>query len=82
MLDREVVREFLEEALSEAEIPEDIFKEELVETFCKYIEDDYYEWLKDNFKSFFNSGNPDWQWVRQKIKAGENWKKYGHISFS
>jgi len=35
-----------------------ILKEALVETFCKYVEDDYYEWLKDNFKSFFNYGNP------------------------
>ena len=68
MLDREVVREFLDEELSEAEIPEDISKEELVETFCKYIEDDYYEWLKDNFKSFLNSGNPDWQGIRERIK--------------
>jgi len=68
LLDRKVVREFLEEEFSEAEIPEDIFKGELVETFCKYIEDDYYEWLKDNFKSFFNSGNPDWQGIRERIK--------------
>jgi len=68
LLNREVVREFLDEELSEAEIPEDISKEELVETFCKYIEDDYYEWLKDNFKSFFNSGNPDWQGIRERIK--------------
>ena len=71
MLDREVVREFLDEELSEAEIPEDISKEELVETFCKYIEDDYYKWLKDNFKSFFNSGNPDWQWIRKRLKKHE-----------
>jgi len=68
VLDRKVVREFLDEELKEIEIPEDIFKEVLVETFCKYVEDDYYEWLKDNFKSFFNSGNPDWQWTRARIK--------------
>jgi hypothetical protein len=65
MLDREVVREFLDEELMEIEIPDDIFKEALVEAFCKYVEDDYYEWLKDNFKSFFNYGKPDWQWVRK-----------------
>ena len=59
MLDREVVRKFLDEELKETEIPDDIFKEALVETFCRYVEDDYYEWLKDNFKSFFNYGNPD-----------------------
>ena len=72
MLDRKAVREFLDEELGEVEIPDDIFKEALVETFCKYIEDDYYEWLKDNFKSFFDYGNPDWQWIREKIEAGEN----------
>ena len=44
-------------------MPDDIYKEVLVEAFCKYVEDDYYEWLKDNFKSFFNHGNPDWQWL-------------------
>ena len=59
MLDREVVREFLDEELKGMEIPDDISKRALVETFYKYVEDDYYEWLKANFKSFFNDGNPD-----------------------
>lgn len=67
MLDRKVVREFLDEELEGMETPEDISKEALAEVFCKYVEDDYYEWLKDNFKSFFNYGNPDWQWVRERI---------------
>ena len=49
MLDKKVVREFLDEELKETEVPDDIFKEALVEAFCKYVEDDYYEWLKDNF---------------------------------
>ena len=68
MLDREVVREFLDEEFKETEVPDDIFKESLVETFCKYVENDYYEWLKDNFKSFFNYGKPDWKWIREKIE--------------
>ncbi|HZK11823.1 MAG TPA: hypothetical protein VFD10_05680 [Atribacterota bacterium] len=68
MLDRKVIREFLDEELKETEVPDDIFKEVLVKTFCKYVEADYYEWLKDNFKSFFNCGNPDWQWIRERIK--------------
>jgi len=68
MLDRKVVREFLEEELEEMEIFRDISKEALIEAFCKYVEDDYYEWLKDNFKSFFNYGDPDWKWVRERIK--------------
>ena len=68
LLDREAVREFLDEELGEIEVPDDISKEVLVEAFCKYVEDDYYEWLKDNFKSFFNYGKPDWKWVRERIK--------------
>lgn len=69
MLDREVVREFLEDKLGELGIgtPKDISKDVLVETFCKYTENDYCEWLKDNFKSFFNHGNPHWDWIRERI---------------
>ena len=70
MLDRTVVKEFLEEELEEREIsiPSDITEDKLVETFCQFTEGDYYEWLKDNFKSFFEHGNPDWDWIREKIK--------------
>jgi hypothetical protein len=70
MLDRQAVKEFLDEQLKDAEIaiPKGISKNSLVETFCKYVEDDYYEWLKDNFKSFFNSYDPDWDWVRDRIE--------------
>ena len=80
MLDRKVVREFLDEELRETKIPDDIFKETLVETFCKYVEDDYYEWLKDNFKSFFNCGKPGWQWIRERIKkrVPEQGRNYGN----
>jgi len=71
MLDRDDVEEFLDCKLQELEIelPKDISKEQLVEAFCQYVEDDYYEWLKDNFKSFFEHGEPDWEWVREKIRA-------------
>ena len=69
MLDRAVVEEFLDCELEGLEIPGDIPKEALVEAFCQYTEDDYYEWLKDNFKSFFNHGNPDWNWIREKVKS-------------
>ena len=68
MIDRKVVREFLDEELREMEIPKDISEEAFIDTFCKYVEDDFYEWLKDNFKSFLNCGNPDWQWIRERIK--------------
>lgn len=68
MLDRAVVEEFLDCELEDIEIPEDISKEQLVEAFCEYVENDYSEWLKDNFKSFFDHGNPDWDWIRKKIE--------------
>jgi hypothetical protein len=68
LLDREVVREFLDGELEEIETSNDISKEALAEAFCKYVEDDYYGWLKDNFKSFFNYGKPDWRWIRKRIK--------------
>ncbi|HAJ33560.1 MAG TPA: hypothetical protein DCK79_09365 [Candidatus Atribacteria bacterium] len=62
-------------------MPEDISEEALVEAFCKYVEDDYYDWLKDNFKSFFNYGNSDWLWIGERIKKfgrvikNKNWTK-------
>ena len=71
MLDRDDVEEFLDCKLEELEIeiPEDISKDALVEAFCQYVEDDYYEWLKDNFKSFFEHGEPDWEWIRDRAKC-------------
>jgi len=71
MLDRDVVEALLDEEFEdlELEIPEDIDKKALTEAFCQYTEDDYYEWLKDNFKSFFNHGDPDWERIREKIQA-------------
>lgn len=68
MLDREVVKDFLEEELEGIEIPKDISKKVLVEAFCKYVENDYYEWIKDNFKSFFDHWKPDWNWIRGRIE--------------
>jgi hypothetical protein len=71
MLDRDDFEEFLDCKLKELEIeiPKGISKEQLVEAFCQYVEDDYYEWLKDNFKSFFEHGNPDWEWIRDRVRA-------------
>ena len=73
MLDRTVVEEFLDWEFEEGDwkILGDIPKGVLVEAFCQYTEDDYYEWLKDNFKSFFNHGNPDWDWVRGRLTINE-----------
>jgi hypothetical protein len=71
MLDRGVVEELIDCQLEELEIeiPKDISKEQFVEAFCQYVEDDYYEWLNDNFKSFFEHGNPDWKWILDRVGA-------------
>ena len=74
MLDREVVEEFLNwefEEWEDLEIPEDIPMEALVEAFCDYIENNYYQWLRDNFKTFFNNGHPDWEWIRERLAVDE-----------
>ena len=72
MLDREVAKEFLQEQINdwEIELPKGIDLNELVEVFCLYVEDDYYEWLKDNSKSFFTVGSDgiDWNIVRTRMK--------------
>jgi len=70
MLDRVVVEELLDDKFEdlELELPDDIEKEALVEAFCQYVEDDYYEWVKDNFRSFFNHGDPDWDWIKGRIE--------------
>ena len=71
MLDRQVVAEFLGWELEDLEVPEDIPRDALVEAFCQYTEDDYYEWLKDNLKSFFNHGEPHWEWIRGRLIASD-----------
>ncbi len=70
MLDPIVVEEFLDGEFedSDVQIPSDVNKSDLVRAFCEYTENDYYEWLKDNFKSFFNHYHPDWDWIREKIR--------------
>ncbi len=69
MLDRAVVEEFLDEEFEDLKLvpPDGIEKKALVEVFCQYVEDDYSEWLKDNFKSFFEHGDPDWDWIKGRI---------------
>ncbi len=59
MLDKDVLKEFLEDNLAEIKIPKNISKENLLQAFCNYIENDYYDWLNGNFKTFFNYGNPN-----------------------
>jgi hypothetical protein len=70
MLNRAVVREFLTEEFNDSgmDVPQDIDMAALTETFCEYVEADYYDWLKDNFKSFFDGCPFDWGWVRQRLE--------------
>jgi hypothetical protein len=68
MLDRDVVKELLDEELDEIEIPRELSREAITEAFCQYVEDDYYDWLKDNIRSFFNHGSPDWTWIAEKAE--------------
>jgi len=73
MLDREVVKEFLKDQFKKIgiKIPQEIKESDLVEAFCLYVEEDYYEWLKDNFRGFFFSiphNNPDWEWIKEGIE--------------
>ncbi|MCD6594390.1 hypothetical protein J7L68_01770 [bacterium] len=75
MLNRKTIEEdFLNEKFEDIkiEIPDDVSKNDLVEAFCRYTEDDLYEWLKDNFKTFFNYGNPDWEWIKDRIENYKN----------
>lgn len=69
MLDRAVVKQFLHDELEEAEIevPGDIDRDSLVETFSQYVEEDYYEWLKDNFRAFFGHEELDWDQIRERV---------------
>lgn len=73
MLNRKVVENFLFEKIKDSgiEIPKRIDRRKLVEVFCRFTEDDYYEWLKDNFKTFFNHGNPDWDWIEEQVAKVE-----------
>jgi len=73
MLDREAVEKFLDSELEYLglEVPQDIPKDALVEAFCEYAEEDYSQWLRENLSSFFNDGDPDWDWIREKIEAYE-----------
>ena len=73
MLDREAIEEFLDTELEYlgVEVPPDIPKGSLVEAFCEYVEEDYSQWLRENLAAFFNDGEPDWDWVRERLEADE-----------
>ncbi len=69
MLDREVVKEFLVGQFEDGDlIPEGIDLAKLAEDFSIYVENDYYEWLQDNFKSYFYQTGFDWNNVKDRLK--------------
>ncbi len=73
MFDRSIIEGLLDwefEGL-DLELPEDVPREAVMEAFYQHLEDDYYEWLKDNFRSFFDHGNPVWNRLIEKIRASE-----------
>lgn len=69
MLDRAVVTDLLKDWMNDSgiKLPRDIKFKELVEAFCQFAEDDYYEWLKDNYESFFSDGKVDWDEMKDRI---------------
>ncbi|MBP7497780.1 MAG: hypothetical protein KA792_08970 [Bacteroidales bacterium] len=70
MLDREVVKDFLIDEFEDlGGIPKNINLKRLAEDFSIYVENDYYQWLKDNFNSYFYSSDElDWDEIRERIK--------------
>ena len=70
MLEEKIINEFLREELRDIEIPGDITFNELTKAFINYCETDYYDWLRDNAKSFFEGGidGIDWEAIRKRIR--------------
>jgi hypothetical protein len=74
MLNKEMVKEFLVEEFEDIGIPKDISLDDFTEMFCKYCEDDTYEWLKDNLKNLFQYSDADlnWKHIKEKIEEYKN----------
>jgi nuclear transport factor 2 (NTF2) superfamily protein len=70
MLDRQVIQEFVRERFQECgyRLPKGISWVEFTEAFCRWTERDYYEWLKDNYKHFFNHGDPNWDEISKRVQ--------------
>jgi hypothetical protein len=63
MLDRKLILEFLQE--KDLDLPNNLSLEKVNEIFCKYVEDGFFDWLNDNYQTFFNQDNPDWNWIEK-----------------
>lgn len=73
MLDRKAIAEFLGQEFKERKIkiPKNIKKADLVETFCKFAEEDYSEWRKQGMEKAFElylKDNYD-QWLKDNFNA-------------
>lgn len=70
MLDRAVIADLVKGEMKEQDIklPQNMNFKKLVETFCQFMENDYYEWFRDNYKTFFNHGNPSWKQIKEQIQ--------------
>lgn len=76
VIERAIIKEFLNGYFTYLglERPAGISEDAFVECFCEYVENDYYEWFNDNFRSFFDTGypynfqNPDWDMIRKMVK--------------
>lgn len=67
-LGKEFLIEYLREELEddEMELPDDISLDDLADAFMDYLEVDIYDWLRENYRSFFK--DHDWDWVRERIR--------------
>lgn len=63
MLDRKLILEFLKE--KDLDLPKNLSLEKVNEAFCEYVENDFWDWLNDNYQTFFNQDNPDWKWIEK-----------------
>ena len=76
MINKQIVKEFLQSDLEDIAVPQNIDFNDLVDVFIDYCKDDYYEWFKDNARSFFRGNNGiDWDSIFEKIE-----KKKQHVS--
>jgi len=66
MVDRQLVKDFFKKEIEydEIELPKEVPFDKLTEVFCDYVEDDFYEWLRDNYRSFFRN---NWDWIKERI---------------
>ncbi|MBI4301552.1 MAG: hypothetical protein HY664_03000 [Chloroflexi bacterium] len=68
IIDELFIRDYLRERLEddEIELPDGVSLDDLADDFMEYIEIDIYEWLRDNYRSFFRDF--DWEPVSKKAK--------------